>query len=325
MSDAPAVLAVDGGNSKTDLALVARSGELLALVTGPTVSHQQVPIDVGMERLRGLAAEAGSQAGTAGPAGIGVYCLAGADFARDVGLLSRHLGRLGISAAVDVRNDALGALRAGAPSGWGIVLVCGSGVNALGVGPGGHQARLAGIGDLSGDWGGGHGIGLAALGAAVRARDGRGPRTELATAVPAAFGLRRPDALMRAMYDGRTPQRRLAELAPIVFATAAEDPVARAIVDRLADELGTMALAIARRLRVVRREVDVVLAGGVFRTDDRAFHARLRDRIASAMPRARLRRLDAPPVLGAGLLGLDVIGLDDAAQAERTLRLAFAG
>ena len=34
------VLAVDGGNSKTDVALVARSGEVLARVRGATVSHQ---------------------------------------------------------------------------------------------------------------------------------------------------------------------------------------------------------------------------------------------------------------------------------------------
>ena len=49
-----AVLAVDGGNSKTDLALVSRAGELLAIVNGPTISHQQVPIETGMDRLRGM-------------------------------------------------------------------------------------------------------------------------------------------------------------------------------------------------------------------------------------------------------------------------------
>ena len=34
-----AVLAVDGGNSKVDIALVSRSGELMAFVNGPTISH----------------------------------------------------------------------------------------------------------------------------------------------------------------------------------------------------------------------------------------------------------------------------------------------
>ena len=46
--------------------------------------------------------------------------------------------------------------------------------------------------------------------------------------------------------------RRLEELAPLVFEVASEgDVVARAIVDRLADELGAMAIAIARQLRAL--------------------------------------------------------------------------
>ena len=117
---------------------------------------------------------------------------------------------------------------------------------------------------------------MAGLGAAVRARDGRGPRTALETTIPASVGLRRPEAVTHAFYTGRLDERRVGELAPVVFATAgAGDPVARAIVDRLADELVTMAAALARRASLVRRAPEVVLAGGVFRTADTAFHDRL--------------------------------------------------
>ena len=52
-----AVLAVDGGNSKTDVALCTADGELLAAVRGPTTSHQAVGLDVGLDRLAGLVAE----------------------------------------------------------------------------------------------------------------------------------------------------------------------------------------------------------------------------------------------------------------------------
>ena len=50
------VLAVDGGNSKTDVALVADDGAFLAAVRGPTVSHQAVGLAEGMVRLERLAA-----------------------------------------------------------------------------------------------------------------------------------------------------------------------------------------------------------------------------------------------------------------------------
>ena len=39
-----AVLAVDVGNSKTDVALVALDGRVLGAVRGPTASHQQVAV-----------------------------------------------------------------------------------------------------------------------------------------------------------------------------------------------------------------------------------------------------------------------------------------
>jgi hypothetical protein len=91
----------------------------------------------------------------------------------------------------------------------------------------------------------------------------------------------------------------------------------------VADELATMAVAIARRLGVARRAVEVVLVGGVFRTNDAVFHARVADGIRAAVPGARIARLDAPPVLGAALLALDEVGPNRAADAERRLRSAF--
>lgn len=319
----PAILAVDGGNSKAQLALVSSAGELLALERGPTISHQQVAMDVAMERLTALAGRAADAAGVELPARLGSFVLAGADFPTDVARLRRAIDGSGVARQVRVRNDAFGALRAGARRGWGIAVICGSGVNAAGIGPDGRTERFAAIDDLSGDFGGGHGIGVEALRLAVRARDGRGHPTALETLVPAHFGLARPIDLTRAVYENRIPRRRLEELAPLVFdAAGAGDRVARDLLDRVADELALMAAAIGRRLRVARRAVDVVLVGGVFRTADAEFHARVRAGIREAMPMASIERLTAPPVLGAALLALDELG-GRTAGAERRLREAF--
>jgi N-acetylglucosamine kinase-like BadF-type ATPase len=319
-----AVLAVDGGNSKIDLALVSRSGELLALVTGPTISHQQVPMEVVIERLADLNGRAARSAGVAPESRLGVFCVAGADFPADVRALTDAFAGARVAERVSVHNDAFAALRAGAPEGWGVVVVCGAGVNAAGIGPDGRTARLAGIGDLSGDWGGGEGIGRAALAAAVRARDGRGPATVLAQRVPERLGVRRPIDVARRIYEGRIGDRRLEELSPLVFEVAGQgDAVARAIVNRLADELATMATAVARQLRVARREVDVVLTGGVFRSTDPDFYERLESRVRASVPHARIHRLRDRPVLGAALIGLDELGVKRGGASERRLRREF--
>jgi N-acetylglucosamine kinase-like BadF-type ATPase len=308
-----AVLAVDGGNSKTDIALVAADGALLAAVRGSTTSHQAVGLAEGLRRLTELVETAARQAGldpAARPiASLGVHALAGADFAADVRMLERGLRDTGLSGRDVVVNDCIGALWAGATDGWGIALVCGAGINAAAVAPNGRVARFDGIGDLSGDWGGGNAVASAGLGAAVRARDGRGPRTALERTVPAHFGLTRPAALTRAMYDRRISQDRIGELSPVVFATAKQgDAVARAIVDRLVEELATMAIALATRLGIKRLPADVVLAGGVFKTDDAAFFERLDARIRAELPAANLIRLDVPPVTGAAREGLKHLG-----------------
>jgi len=300
------ILAVDGGNSKVDVALVGSDGGLLAAVRGPTISHQAVPLAVAVARLTELVASVREQAATAALPRQAVYCLAGADYPADVRLLRSAFGAAVPADDTLVLNDTFAALRAGTTRPWGIALICGQGINGVAVGPSGRRVRFAGVGDISGDWGGATSVGRDGLGAAVRARDGRGPRTELERTIPAAFGLRRPETVTRAFYEGRLDERRIGDLAPVVFATAAGgDHVARSIIDRLADELALMATALARRTGMTRRDTEVVLAGGVFKTNDEAFHTGLAVRIRASIPKARIVRLQAPPVLGAALIGLD--------------------
>jgi N-acetylglucosamine kinase-like BadF-type ATPase len=305
------VLAVDGGNSKTDVALVAGDGRLLAAVHGPTSSHQAVGVEAGMERLAALVAEVHAQARPSATerADVGVYCLAGADTPGDIRLLTSRLAARGFAQTDLLRNDSFAALRAGTDRGWGVVVICGQGVNAAGVAPDGRTARLDALGEISGDWGGATDVGWQGLAAAVRARDGRGPRTVLERSVPAYFGLGTPHALTMALYDGRVSHRRIGELSPVVFGAAMDgDAAARAIIDRLADEIVAMAGAMIRRLHVTRLDTDVVLGGGVFRTPDAVFRSRIEAGVQALAPRARLVRSNAPPVAGAALLGLDAIG-----------------
>jgi N-acetylglucosamine kinase-like BadF-type ATPase len=308
MRQAP-ILAVDGGNSKTELLLIGRDGRLLAFVRGGSVSHQAVGMDAGLVRLRRLVAAATDQAGLPGSrpaAKVGVFCLAGADLRSDVNRLTQALSQVQLADEVVVLNDTRAALRAGSRQGWGVAIICGSGVNAIGVAPDGRVAGLPALGNISGDWGGGRAVGEAGFVAALRGRDGRGPRTSLERSLPAHFGFGRPLAITWAIYHGRLAEERLRELSPLVFAAAMDgDAVAREIVDRLADELAIMAIATLRRIRLLRAEVDVVLAGGVIRTRDEAFFERIAERIHRHAPHAHIRRLTEPPVVGAALLALD--------------------
>lgn len=320
----PVVLGVDGGNSKTHLALARSDGTLLAAVAGPSVSHQAVGLERGMRQLVALVEEGARRAGLDPArrpiADAAALCLAGVDLPSDVRPLRAAIAATGIARQLTLRNDGFAPLRAGAPRGWGVAVICGAGVNAVGVAPDGRTAAFPALGEISGDWGGGTGIGLAALQAAVRARDGRGPRTSLERVVPGRFELRRPFDVTVALYRGRLGNHDLRSLAPVVFAEArAGDREAIRIVERLSDELATMAIAIIRRLRLARRDVDVVLGGAVLQSGDPALIDAITNDVRAVAPAASVQVLDRPPVLGALLLALDLVGPADE-RAEARLR-----
>jgi N-acetylglucosamine kinase-like BadF-type ATPase len=114
----------------------------------------------------------------------------------------------------------------------------------------------------------------------------------------------------------------LRDLAPVVFGASADgDAEAGAILHRLGDELAVMAVAIIRRLHPVRRDPEVVLAGGLFATGHAGLVERVEAGIHRSVPSARLRSLALPPVLGAVLLALDAAGAARP-DAERRLRAA---
>lgn len=314
------ILAVDGGNSKTDAVLVSERGGLLGAAHGAGIPYARIGFDAALRELAATVSACRRAAGLSSDGalvGTGVYCLPGADRPRNRRVLAGALAVAGWTDRVLLRNDTVAALRAGTDRGWGIAVVCGAGMNCFGVGPTGRTVRFPSLGWISGDLGGGLGVGREALAAAVRGRDGRGPRTALERLVPEHFGLARPGAIVAAIEAGRIARGRVVELPPVVVAAARDgDAVAASILERMADEVVALAVAAARRLRVARSDVDVVLAGGFFRGGEDGFLTGVRAGIEARLSRARLIPLTAPPVLGAALLGLDALGADGTAAAR---------
>jgi N-acetylglucosamine kinase-like BadF-type ATPase len=320
------VLAVDGGNSKTDLALLRADGALLAHVRGGLSSPHHLGLDGAMtllEQLHGAALEqAGIGAGTVADAAQ--FLLAGLDFPAEERRLHEAVVARGWARGVAVGNDTFAVLRAGTERGWGVAVVCGAGINCVGVGPDGRHVRFPALGAISGDWGGGFGVGLAALSAAARSEDGRGPETALERTVPAHFGVATPAALAEAIHLGEIPLRRLVELPPVVFDAAALDQVAAGIVDRLAAEVVTLVHVTLRRLELADGPADVLLGGGLLRRADGRLMEAIRAGLEDLGDAIALRHSDSPPIVGAALLALDDLGADRPAQDRARRELAAA-
>ncbi|MFF3543666.1 N-acetylglucosamine kinase [Streptomyces platensis] len=346
-------LAIDAGNSKTDVALVATDGSVLATARGggfrPPVVGVERAVDVlaplvasvmaeagvvgaagpvgaaevtgpggaaGAEGLVGAAgaAEPVRAAGVAGPVDHLSAFLANADLPVEEARLTAGIARRGWAETVTVRNDTFALLRAGLPDDGepvGVAVVCGAGINCVGLGRDGATARFPAVGRISGDWGGGAHLADEALWCAARAEDGRGTPTELARALPAHFGLTTMRELIEALHLHEIPGHRRHELPPVLFAVAtAGDRLARTLLTRQAEEIALLARVALDRLGLLDEPTPVILGGGILTARHPLLHNHLTQLLAEHAPKALPHVVTAPPVLGAALDALDRTGAE---------------
>jgi N-acetylglucosamine kinase-like BadF-type ATPase len=330
-----AVLAVDGGNSKTDVALVAADGTLLGHARGPGSCHQIIGIEAALQVLTELVARAAQEAGlpSAGRIADRAACyLAGADLPVEIAMLHERIAAIGWSSDLAVDNDTFALLRAGSESPDRVAVVCGAGINCVGVAANGRSVRFPSLGRVSGDWGGGGQLGAEALWLAVRAEDGRGSPTLLRQAVVDHFGTATVAEVSAGIHLGEISADRLHDLVPLLLRVAAEgDGPARGVVLRMAEEVAVLATAALTRLDLVDAPADLVLGGGVLAARDPLLLGTAERLVTERAPLVRITLVDAAPVVGAALLGLDALGspapVEDklrAALLERTASLSAA-
>lgn len=317
-----AFLAIDAGNSKTDVAIVGADGTVLGSARGGGFQPPVVGADAALDVL----AEAVGRA--AAPTGLPLEfthvsaCLANADLPVEEAELQAGLEARGWSRSVRVYNDTFAVLRAGLDEPRGVAVVCGAGINCVGMLPDGRTARFPALGKISGDWGGGSGLAEEALWFAARAEDGRGEPTALARELPAHFGLPTMYALIEALHLGRIAYERRHELTPVLFRTSAGgDAVARSLVRRLAEEVVALSTVALGRLGLLDEEAPVMLGGSVLAARHPELDGLIAELLAVKAPKAVVGVVTAPPVLGAALLALDEVAA--AAEAAARLRLHY--
>ncbi len=318
MTDHDLVVAVDGGNSKTDVLLLRTDGTVLSSVRGAGSSPHQLGLEPAVHLVGDLIDQAWRAAGLprrdGARAAVAAVFMAGADLPAEEAALADAVRAQGWADENHVANDVFAVLWAATGSGHGVAVTVGAGVNCVGSSPSGRRAWFPALGEITGDWGGGPDIGLAALGAGVRSEDGRGGATALATAVAAYFGYTTALEVAVAIHQGVLSAARLVELPPLVV-TAAEagDAEALAIMRHQGSEVTRLAIAALHQLEMEHSPVQVVLGGSVLTSSRSILLDYIAESIRAEAPEARTILCTTRPVVGAGLAGLALAGANGTA------------
>jgi N-acetylglucosamine kinase-like BadF-type ATPase len=299
-------LGVDTGGTKSHALVADGHGRALGFGQGGPGNPEGIGYDGLAEVLRLIVQEALAGAGITAAEVVGAgLVIGGYDWLSQREPILQAVGRLGLKAPLEIVNDSIIVLLAGAAEGWGVAVVAGTSCNCWGWDRERREGRMTGFSWLGEAAGGGELV-LKAIQAVALEWTWRGPPTRLTQAFVELTHTRDVEDLLEGLTLGRVHLG--AEAAPLVFQVAAQgDPVAGELILWAGRELGSMANGVIRQLGFEALGFEVVLAGSFFNGSPLLAEA-MRESIHALAPGARLVRLTAPPVVGGVLLGVEQAG-----------------
>jgi N-acetylglucosamine kinase-like BadF-type ATPase len=300
------IAGIDGGGTRTRLALVDETGKLLGCATGGSCSFADHGIEKAQAELHMLWHDAWSIAGMELHPVDAVFMGLGSILSPHDAQINRELAvEAGLARpnAVFAENDVWNAHAGGLLGHPGILLISGTGSACFGRNAQGESWRAGGWGHLLNEQGSAYALGQAALVAATRAADQRGEPTALTELVCEALALRDLKEIFRKVHHEGVSRMKLAALAPRVVTLAEQgDLAARRILAEEADGLVEMVLTVAQKLQMT--SPNLALTGGLI-THAAEFRQLILDALTDKLSGFRLVEGGMAPVLGAVLLAFE--------------------
>src|SRR5215216_6916407 len=257
-------LGIDVGSSKTHALIVDETGRCVGFGKSGGGNHQNVGYDLLTEVLRESFVQACETSGV-GPASIAGagFGVAGCDFPSDREPHLQVIAALGLTCPVEVVNDGMNGLLAGARRGVGVNVTAGSSNNCRGRSRDGKEGRIVGNGITFGEYGGAYEIAWRGLQIVNYAWIKRIPPTALTQIYIEAIGAKNEMDLMEGLSNSQ--YHLFHDLAvKVVEAARLGDAAACEVMKWTGEELGWLAVAVARQIDMQDEEVEIIQSGSVF-------------------------------------------------------------
>jgi N-acetylglucosamine kinase-like BadF-type ATPase len=99
------------------------------------------------------------------------------------------------------------------------------------------------------------------------------------------------------------------------------DVAAREIIHWAGEELGWLAVSVARQIEMENEEVEIIQSGSIFEAGEIITNPMCAI-VLKHCPRAKIIRLIGPPVVGAVILGMEQVHFDGYSVREKMIRTA---
>lgn len=311
-------LGVDIGATKSHALIADETGQAVGFGAGGPGNYESVGWEELQSTLQLITQQALEVAGIGrnqiAGAGFGV---AGYDWPSEREPTLNLISKLGLKASIEVVNDAIIGLFAGANEGWGVAIIAGTGENCWGIDRQRRFGRLTGNSLLMDEYGGAYTIVYKAIRAVAREWGQRGPATALSQVFMEHTGASSLSDLLEGLAMGRYQYG--PDIAPLVFQIAqAGDQVAIDVIQWAAHGLADMVNGVVRQLSFEKEDFEVVLIGSVFKGGSLILEP-MKAAIREVAPGVRFVRLKAPPVLGGVLLGMEQADFDGDPLREKLI------
>lgn len=307
------VMGIDGGATKSHLALFDLNGEKIGFIEWGPLNHSGMKrgfVELG-EQLEALIDTAERKYSLKREdMHRGVFGMAGLDTKREEKIIGDLFSQCGLKNFL-VCNDAYLPIKAGSRQGHGVCAISGTGCSIVGTDPEGHMVQIGAHGGLTGDSGGGYYLGEQAVRAVYAHLFKRGPYTVMKETLFKQFDIQHELTFIDVLVDTMAERHvRLSDLNRVVFEAAnAGDEVARGILKASGEDYAYCISSAIRYLSFpADSAIDIVLAGSIHTKGDSPL---IIDTLKEVLRRENPDRafsfalFDKPPVAGAVVWALE--------------------